>query len=250
MAPGMPPTGINVQQTGAPMFDPYTGRPLAHMQWPEWHVGHAVPPFGQPMWGDAAATPAAPVSVEQAMMDRMEEMSRQRYGGTREEDALIESFNSRGAMRITVPMALAMRAAIPGDVMSGRAVCDVKLRDTTMPGGIARKVEMVAAVLHDKDFFPGEPQIALFMAGRWSRSDGFRPFMFQKMKGWAKHRSFAEDSTVDVAAAGGSRGRAAIRNLPEFPMVTDMERYENTVEGLYVGLSMTTARSRLQWAKL
>ena len=68
--------------------------------------------------------------------------------------------------------------------MSGeRAVCDVKLRDTMMPGGIARKVEMVAAVLYDKEFFPGEPQIALFMAGRWSRADGFKPFMCQKMRG-------------------------------------------------------------------
>ena len=66
---------------------------------------------------------------------------------------LIESFNIRGANRITVPMALAMRSSIPGEVSGERAVCDVKLRGTSMPGGIARKVEMVAAVLYDKELF-------------------------------------------------------------------------------------------------
>ena len=155
--------------------------------------------------------------MEQAMLMHMADMNRQRYGGTRDEDVLIESFNVRGANRITVPMALAMRSSIPGEVSGERAVCDVKLRDTVMPGGIARKVEMVAAVLYDKEFFPGEPQIALFMAGRWSRADGFKPFMCQKMRGWAKRRSHAEDASIDVAAAGGTRGRAAIRNLAGVP---------------------------------
>ena len=37
---------------------------------------------------------------------------------------------------------------------------------------------------------------------------------------------------MEVAAAGGTRGRAAIRNLPQFPPVTHMEPYENMVEGL------------------
>ena len=185
-------------------------------------------PPGPPGFGPGSiGTP-----MEQAMLLQMADMNRQRYGGTRDEDVLIESFNVRGASRITVPMALAMRSSIPGEVSGDRAACDVKLRDTVMPGGIARKVEMVAAVLYDKEFFPGEPQIALFMAGRWSRADGFRPYMCQKMRGWAKRRSHAEDASIDVAAAGGTRGRAAIRNLPEFPAVTHMEPYENMVEGL------------------
>ena len=91
---------------------------------------------------------------------------------------------------------------------------------------------MMAAVLYDKEFFPGEPQIALFMAGRWSRADGFRPFMCQKMRGWAKRRSHAEDASMEVAATGGTRGRSAIRNLPQFLPVTHMEPYEKMVEGL------------------
>ena len=37
---------------------------------------------------------------------------------------------------------------------------------------------------------------------------------------------------MEVAAAGGTRGRAAIRNLPQFPPVTHMEPYENMVGGL------------------
>ena len=129
-------------------------------------------------------------------------------------------------------MALAMRSSIPGEVAGDRAACDVKLRDTVMSDGIARKVELVAAVLYDEEFFPGEPQIALFMAGRWSRADRFRPFMCQKMRGWAKRRSHAEDASMEVAAAGGTRGRAAICNLPQFPPVIHMEPYESMVEGL------------------
>ena len=104
--------------------------------------------------------------MEHAMLMHLSDMSRQWFGGTREEDVLIESFNVRGANRITVPMALAIRSSIPDVVAGDRAACDVKLRDMIMPGGIARKVELVAAVLYDKEFFPGEPQIALFMAGR------------------------------------------------------------------------------------
>ena len=83
-----------------------------------------------------------------------------------------------------------------------------------------------------RKFFPGEPQIALFMAGRWSRADGLKLFMCQKMRGWAKRRSHAEDASIDAAAAGGTRGRAAIRSSPVFPPVTQMEPYENVVEGL------------------
>ena len=37
---------------------------------------------------------------------------------------------------------------------------------------------------------------------------------------------------MEVVAAGGAKGRAAIRNLPEFPPVTHMEPYKNMVEGL------------------
>ena len=97
--------------------------------------------------------------MEQAMLLQLQmaDMSRQRYGGTRDEDVLIESFNMRGTNRITVPMALAMRSSISGEFSGDRAACDVKLRDTFMPGGIERKVELVAAVLYDKEFFPGEP---------------------------------------------------------------------------------------------
>jgi hypothetical protein len=47
-----------------------------------------------------------------------------------------------------------------------------------MPGGISRKVEMVASELKDEEFFPGEPQIALFLAGKTGRADGFVPSMF------------------------------------------------------------------------
>ena len=89
--------------------------------------------------------------MEQAKLTQLSDMSRQRYGGTREEDVLIESFNVRGANRITVPMALAMRSSILREAAGDRAACDVKLRDTVMPGGVARKVELVAAVLYGKD---------------------------------------------------------------------------------------------------
>ena len=56
--------------------------------------------------------------------------------------------------------------------------------------------------------------------------------MREKMRGWAKQRSHAEDASMEVAATGDTRGRAAIRNLPQFPPVTHMEPYENMVEGL------------------
>ena len=187
-----------------------------------------VMPPGPPGFGPGSTGTA----MEKAMLLQLSDMSRQRNGGTCEEDVLIEICNMHGANWITVPMALAKRSSIPGEVAGDWAACDVKLRDTVMPGGIARKVEMVAAVLYDKELFPGEPQIALFMAGRWSRANGFRPFMCQKMRGWAKHRSHAEDASMEVAAVGGTRGRAAIRNLPQSPPVAHMEPYENMVEGL------------------
>ena len=230
LAPGMPvmmQPGVGVPGGNPMMMPPAPGMmpPAPGMMMPP---APGVMPPGPPGFGPGSTGTA----MEQAMLLQLSDMSRQRYGGTREEDVLIESFNVHGANRITVPMALAKRSSIPGEVAGDRAACDVKLRDTVMPGGIARKVEMVAAVLYDKEFFPGEPQIALFMAGRWSRADGFRPFMCQKMRGWAKPRSHAEDASMEVAAAGGTRGRAAIRNLPQFPPVTHMEPYENMVEGL------------------
>ena len=166
-----------------------------------------------------------------AFYNQMYEMNRPRYGGTRQEDDLIESFNDRGQAPITVPMALAMRSAIPGDILNDRASLDVQLRDTVMPGGISRKVEMVASELKDEEFFPGEPQIALFLSGKTGRADGFVPSMFQKMTGWSKHRSCSTEDQVEVAAKGGMRGRAAVRNLPKFPVVNSMEAYENMVEG-------------------
>ena len=197
-----------------------------------------MPPYGMPhggagggngfgMWGGGMGPPQMPASL----YHQMYEMNRPRYGGTREEDELIESFNNRGQQPLTVPMALAMRSAIPGDVTSDRAASDVQLRDTVMPGGISRKVEMVASELKDEEFFPGEPQIALFLSGRTGRADGFVPSMLQRMTGWSKHRGSSTEEQVEVAAKGGMRGRAAVRNLPNFPPVNSMETYENMVEG-------------------
>jgi hypothetical protein len=164
LAPGMPtmmPPGL-----GVPGGNPMMNSVAMGMMPP----APGMMPPGPPGFGLSGGGTA----MEQAMLMQLSDMSRQRYGGTREEDVLIESFNVRGANRITAPMALAMQSSIPGELAGDRAAaCDVKLRDTVMPGGIARKVELVAAVLYDKEFFPGEPQIALFMAGRWSRADGF-----------------------------------------------------------------------------
>ena len=198
----------------------------------------SMPPYGMPhgvasggggvdTWGGGLGPP--PMAA--AFYNQMYEMNRPRYGGTRQEDALIESFNDRGQAPITVPMALAMRSAIPGDVMNERAASDVQLRDTVMPGGISRKVEMVASELKDEEFFPGEPQIALFLSGKTGRADGFVPAMFQKMTGWSKHRGSNTEEQIEVAAKFGMRGRAAVRNLPKFPPVNSMETYENMVEG-------------------
>ena len=63
-------------------------------------------------------------------------------------------------------MALAARQALPGDAMHGNAVMDVKLRDTTTPTGVAQKIELIAAEMRLQYFFPGEPQLALFVHGR------------------------------------------------------------------------------------
>ena len=183
-APGMPvmmQPGVGVPGGNPTMMPPAPGMmpPAPGMTMP---LAPGMMPPGPPGFGSGSTGTA----MEQAMLLQLSDMSRQRYGGTREEDVLIESFNMRGANRITLPMALAMRSSIPGEVAGDRAACDVKLQATVMPVGIARKVGMVAEVLYDKEFFPGEPQIALFMAGRWSRADGFRPFMCSKMRGWAK----------------------------------------------------------------
>ena len=63
---------------------------------------------------------------------------------------------------------------------------------------------MVAADLRLKYFFPGEPQLVLFMHGKVSRNDGFKPFMFQRSRAFAEKRSGMAHTTVDVAAANGS----------------------------------------------
>ena len=69
-------------------------------------------------------SPAEQASLA-AVLDRM---SRQRYGGTDREDALIEQFTSVGAARVSTDMALAARAALPGDVMHHNAVMDMRLQ--------------------------------------------------------------------------------------------------------------------------
>ena len=97
--------------------------------------------------------------------------------------------------------------------MHENAGMDMKLRDTTTPVGVARKIEVVAADLRLKYFFPGEPQLVLLMHGKVSRNDGFKPFMFQRNRAFAEKRSGMAHATVDggrrilewdVAQCGGS----------------------------------------------
>ena len=165
-------------------------------------TGGVAPPGGTPM--------------EQAMLEALVGLQRTRYGGTRQEDELIDSFVRRGDAQITMPMALAARSTISGDVMHERASQDIRLRDTTVPGGIARKVEMIASALRMEHIYPGEPQVLLFITGKVSRGDGFKPVMFQRRRDWTERRDFDVSSEVEVAASGGLRGRAAVRNLPTF----------------------------------
>jgi hypothetical protein len=155
-----------------------------------------------------------------------------RYGGTEREDNLIARFGNLGHARIETDMALAARAALPGDAMHGNAIMDVKLRDTTTPTGVAQKIELIAAELRLQHFFPGEPQLALFVHGRVGRNDGFRPWMFQRSRAFAEKRSGMAHTEIDVAAAGGTKGRAAVRNLPSLEFVTTMEQWESMVDGL------------------
>ena len=109
---------------------------------------------------------------------------------------------------------------------------DVKLRDTTTPTGVAQKIELIAAEMRLQHFFPGEPQLALFVRGRVGRNDGFRPWMFQRSRAFAEKRSGMAHAEIDVAAAGGAKGKAAVRNLPELELVTTMEQWESMVGGL------------------
>ena len=129
-------------------------------------------------------------------------------------------------------MALAARSALPGDVMHDNAGMDMKLRDTTTPVGVARKVEIVAADMRLKYFFPGEPQLMLLMHGKVSRNDGFKPFMFQRNRAFAEKRSGVAHATVDVASSTGSLRSAAVRNLPPHQPVDNMEKWESMVDGL------------------
>ena len=159
-------------------------------------------------------------------------MNRQRHGGSATEDELIDRFNEIGAARVTTDMALAARSAPPGDGMHLNAGMDMKLRDTTTPVGVARKIEVVAADLRLKYFFLGEPQLVLFIHGKVSRNDGFKPFMFQRSRVFAEKRSGMAHTTVDVAASNGSRGSAAVRNLPPLLPVENMAQWESMVDGL------------------
>ena len=159
-------------------------------------------------------------------------MNRQRYGGTAAEDDLIDRFNEIGAQRVTTDMALAARSALPGDVMHDNAGMDMKLRDTTTPVGVARKIEVVAADLRLHYFFPGEPQLVLLMHGKVSRNDGFKPFMFQRNRAFAEKRSGVAHTTVDVASSNGTLRSAAVRNLPPHQPVENMEQWESMVDGL------------------
>ena len=162
-------------------------------------------------------------------------MNRQRHGGSATEDELIDRFNEIGAARVTTDVALAARSALPGDVRHLNAGMDMELRDTTTPVaglGVARKIEIIAADLRLKCFFPGEPQLVLLMHGKVSRNDGFRPFMFQRSRAFAEKRSGMAHATADVASSNGSRGSAVVRNLPALSPVENMEQWESMVDGL------------------
>ena len=185
-----------------------------------------LPPPGMPMF-DGYATGASAAMLATAagptLAEALLRMNRQRYGGSATEDELIDRFNEIGAARVTTDMALAARSALPGDVMHQNAGMDMELRDMTTSVGVARKIEVVAADLCIKYFFPGEPQLVLFMHGKVSRNDAFKPAMFQRSRAFAKKRSGMAHTTVDVASSNGSRGSAAVRNLPPLVPVENME---------------------------
>ena len=104
-----------------------------------------------------------PAAVGPALAEALLRMNRQRHGGSATEDELIGRFNEIGAARVTTGnTALAARSALPGGVVHLNAGMDMELRDTTTPMGVARKIEVVAADLRLKYFFPGEPQLVLF----------------------------------------------------------------------------------------
>ena len=201
---------------------------------PAAYAGGPPPPVA-PMFRLHAAGASSfrpPAAAGPTLAEALLRMNRQRYGGSATEDELIERFNEIGAARVTADMALAARSALPGDVMHLNAGMDMKLRDTTTPVGVARKIEVVAADLRLKYFFPGEPQLVLFMQGKVSRNGGFKPFMFQRSRAFAEKRSGMAHTTVGVAAANGSRGSAAVRNLPPLTPVENMEQWESMVDGL------------------
>jgi hypothetical protein len=194
-----------------------------------------LPPPGMPMFGGYAtgASASGPsAAAGPALAEALLRMNRKRYGGSATEDELIDRFNEIGAARVTTVMALAARSALPGGVMHLNAGMDMKLRDTTTPVGVARKIEIIAVDLRLKYFFPGEPQLVLLMHGKVSRNDGFKPFMFQRSRAFAEKRSGMAHTTVVVASSNGSRGSAAVRNLPALSPVENMEQWESMVDGL------------------
>ena len=157
-------------------------------------------------------------------------MNRQRHGGSATEDELIDRFNEIGAARVTTDMALAARSALPGDVMHLNAGMDMKLRDTATPVGVARKIEVVAADLRLKNFFPGEPH-CLCMERSVAKMDSSLSCS-KRSRAFAETRSDMAHTTMDVAASNGSRGSAAVRNLPPLLPVENMEQWESMVDGL------------------
>jgi len=154
-------------------------------------------PFGPP----AAAGP----TLAEALL----RTNRQRYGGSATEDELIERVNEIGAARVTTDMALAARSALPGGgVMHLNAGMDMELRDTTTPVGVARKIEVVAADLRLKYFFPGEPQLVLFMLRSSSATpDPRTPARREAVRARrdARDDRVAPPSISDTAAAPSAR---------------------------------------------
>jgi len=195
---------------------PLTHTGAANEAAPAAYMG-GLPPPGVPMFGGYQAGSSAygaPAAAGPTLAEALLRMNRQRHGGSATEDELIDRFNEIGADRATTDMALAARSALPGDVMHDNAGMDMKLRDTTTPVGVARKIEVVAADLRLKYFFPGEPQLVLLMHGKVGRNDGFKPFMFQRNRAFAEKRSGMAHATVDVASSNGALRSAAVRNLP------------------------------------
>ena len=127
----------------------------------------------------------------------------------------------------TTTTATAMRQKTRPPRNQTRATCD-----TTTPVGVARKIEVVAADLRLKYFFPGEPQRVLLMHGKAGRNDGFKPFVFQRNRAFAGKRSGMAHATVDVASSNGTLRSAAVRNLPPHQPVENMEQWKSMADGL------------------